>query len=122
MPDKNLHIERSFGILLLDMSAAFNLSCRSILVPKLELFGLTDCAADLIDSYLTDKKNMTKVESVPTLTIVTSPYIVSSSVVTSVCVVSMTNTVDTGHATVRSVHIALVTCDGKNTGSCLVIG
>ena len=37
MVAENMERKRAFGMLLLDMSAAFNLCCRSILIPKLKL-------------------------------------------------------------------------------------
>ena len=49
--------------LLLDMSAAFNLVSKHIIVPKLKLLGLGDYAARLVNSYLTGRRNVTKIKS-----------------------------------------------------------
>ena len=48
--------------LLLDMSAAFNLVSRHIIVPKLKLLGVGPYAAQLVDSYLTGRQNVTKIK------------------------------------------------------------
>ena len=53
--------KRVFGMVLLDMSAAFNLVPKKILCPKLAQIGLTPCAVKLIESYMTGRRNCTKV-------------------------------------------------------------
>ena len=52
------------GILLVDMSAAFNLVSKEIIVPKLQKLGVGRFAAKLIHSYLTSRKSRVKVKGV----------------------------------------------------------
>ena len=49
------------GLLLVDMSAAFNLVAKEIIVPKLKEFGVGHYAAKLIHSYLSSRKSRVKV-------------------------------------------------------------
>ena len=50
------------GLLLVDMSAAFNLVAKEIIVPKLKQLGVGDFAARLIFSYLTSRKSRVKIK------------------------------------------------------------
>ena len=50
------------GLLLVDMSAAFNLVAKEIIVPKLKQLGVGDFAAKLIHSYLTSRKSRVKIK------------------------------------------------------------
>ena len=59
MMDKN----RLVGALLLDMSAAFNLVSSDVIIPKLRILGLGDNALKLLKSYLTGRRNLTKIKS-----------------------------------------------------------
>ena len=58
----NMEKKRSSGLLLLDMSAAFNLVPKEILIPKLIQLGLSEEAAKLIESYMTGRKNACKIQ------------------------------------------------------------
>ena len=50
------------GILLVDMSAAFNLVVKEVIVPKLKRLGIGEFAAKLLHSYLTSRKSKTKIK------------------------------------------------------------
>ena len=50
------------GLLLVDMSAAFNLVDKQIIVPKLKRMGVGELAVKLIFSYLTCRKSRVKVK------------------------------------------------------------
>ena len=50
------------GLLLVDMSAAFNLVDKQIIVPKLKRMGVGEFAVKLIFSYLTCRKSRVKVK------------------------------------------------------------
>ena len=52
------------GILLVDMSAAFNLVAKEVIIPKLQKLGVGRLAAKLIHSYLTSRKSRVKVKGV----------------------------------------------------------
>ena len=52
------------GMLLVDMSAAFNLVSRDIIIPKLRRIGMGHFAAKLLRSYLTGRRSVTKISSV----------------------------------------------------------
>ena len=56
----NMEKKRSSGLLLLDMSAAFNLILKEVLIPKLIQLGLLEEAARLIESYMTGRINACK--------------------------------------------------------------
>ena len=49
--------------LLLDLSAAFDLVDHSILLKKLKLYGLSEKSVQLIQSYLSNKKQIVQVET-----------------------------------------------------------
>ena len=55
---------RYVGLLLVDMSAAFNLVDKSIIIPKVKKLGVGEYAAKLLFSYLTSRKSRTKVKGV----------------------------------------------------------
>ena len=57
----SLSKKKLVGALLLDMSAAFNLVSKEVIVPKLKMLGLGPQAANLINSYLSGRVNVTKV-------------------------------------------------------------
>ena len=44
------------ALIMLDMSAAFDLVDKDILVRKLEIYGLEESSARWMDSYLSDRK------------------------------------------------------------------
>ena len=52
------------GILLIDMSAAFNLVAKEVIIPKLKVLGVGEFAAKLLHSYLTSRKSRTKVKGI----------------------------------------------------------
>ena len=52
------------GLLLVDMSAAFNLVSKEVIVPKLKLLGVGEFAARLLFSYLTSRQSRVKVKGV----------------------------------------------------------
>ena len=51
------------GALLLDMSAAFNLVSKEVIIPKMRILGLGEGALKLVNSYLSGRKNFTKIKS-----------------------------------------------------------
>ena len=51
------------GALFTDLSKAFNCLVRDFLIAKLEAYSFTYESLKLIDSYLTDKKHRTKINS-----------------------------------------------------------
>ena len=52
------------GLLLIDMSAAFNLVAKEVIIPKLMELGVGPYAAKLLHTYLTSRKSRTKVKGV----------------------------------------------------------
>ena len=52
------------GLLLIDMSAAFNLVAKEVIIPKLKQLGVGHFASKLLHSYLTSRRSRTKVKGV----------------------------------------------------------
>ena len=52
------------GMLMVDISSAFNLISKEIIVPKLRMIGVGHFAAKLIGSYLTGRKSRTRISGV----------------------------------------------------------
>ena len=52
------------GLLMVDMSSAFNLVAKEIIIPKLRMIGVGHFAAKLLASYLTGRKSRTKISGV----------------------------------------------------------
>ena len=59
---KSIDTGKYVGLLLVDMSAAFNLVAKEIIVPKLKQLGVGEYAAKLIHSYLTSRKSRVKIK------------------------------------------------------------
>ena len=55
---------RFVGLLLIDMSSAFNLVAKEVIIPKLKELGVGEYAAKMLHSYLTNRKSRTKVKGV----------------------------------------------------------
>ena len=49
------------GLLFVDMSSAFNLVSKHIVIPKLKMLGVGPYASKLIESYLTGRQSVTKI-------------------------------------------------------------
>ena len=52
------------GLLLVDMSAAFNLVSKEVVIPKLKMMGVGEYATKLLFSYLTSRQSRVKVKGV----------------------------------------------------------
>ena len=59
----NMEAKRISALQLLDLSAAFNLCPRQILIPKLRKIGLTEKACQLLESYMTNRRNAVKIQT-----------------------------------------------------------
>ena len=60
---RNLDQGRTCGALFADLSKAFDCLVHDFLIAKLEAYGFTYESLKLINSYLTDKKHRTKINS-----------------------------------------------------------
>ena len=58
-----VHNGKTFGLLLTDLSKAFDCLSRELLLAKLRAYGFSFAALRLIHSYLTNRKQRTKVNS-----------------------------------------------------------
>ena len=52
------------GVLLCDLSAAFDLVNKDILLEKLKIYGIDTCVSDWINSYMSDRKQAVWIDSV----------------------------------------------------------
>ena len=60
---KAIYSNKAFGALLTDLSKAFDCICHDLLVAKLRTYGLSLNALKMIQDYLLNQKQRTKIGS-----------------------------------------------------------